>query len=59
LRFSGERALEIEAEFVQRFPNRSSGQENNRLAAEWIREELTRLGLTCTIDTTGSSKYFT
>lgn len=50
LRFSGERARAIEADFVQRFPNRSSGRENNRLAAEWLRNEFTRLGLICTMD---------
>ncbi len=50
LRFSGERALAIEAEFVQSFPNRSSGQPNNHLAAVWLRDEFSRMGLTCTID---------
>ena len=44
LRFSGERAFALQAEFVQRFPNRHSGQPNNRLAAEWLQGELTRLG---------------
>jgi hypothetical protein len=50
LRFSGERAFEIETGFVQRFPNRSSGQPNNKLAAEWLRAEFTRLGWECRLD---------
>ena len=50
LRFSGERALEIEAGFVQQFPNRSSGQPNNKLAAEWLMAEFTRLGWECRLD---------
>jgi len=50
LRFSGERALAIETDFVRRFPYRSSGQENNRLAVQWLQAEFTRLGLSCTMD---------
>ena len=50
LRFFGERALEIEADFVQRFPYRSSGQPNNHLVAEWLQTEFTRLGLNCAMD---------
>ncbi|MBI3962344.1 MAG: M28 family peptidase [Deinococcus sp.] len=50
LRFSGERALEIETEFVQRFPLRASGMPNNQLAAEWLRQEFTRLGWQCRLD---------
>ncbi len=50
LRFSGERALAIETDFVTRFTDRDSGQPNNRLAAEWLQAEFTRMGLTCMID---------
>lgn len=50
LRFSGERALEIEAEFVARFPDRDSGKPNNRLAAQWLAESLGGLGLDCSLD---------
>ncbi len=50
LRFSGERAFGVEAEFVTRFPNRHSGQPNNRLAAEWLRDEFTRIGWSCRMD---------
>lgn len=47
IRFSGERAMAIERDFVTRFPNRHSGQPNNRLAAEWVRGQLTSLGWNC------------
>lgn len=50
LRFSGQRAFEIEAGFVQQFPNRSSGQPNNKLAAEWLMAAFTRLGWDCRLD---------
>jgi hypothetical protein len=50
LLFSGERALEIETEFVTTFPNRDSGQPNNRLAAEWLVETVGGLGLDCALD---------
>ena len=50
LRFSGERALALGAEFVQSFPNRSSGMPNNKLATAWLRGEFTRLGWTCRVD---------
>src|SRR6185503_6388120 len=50
LQFSGERALEIETEFVTQFPGRHSGQPNNRLAAEWLFERFTDLGWDCTMD---------
>lgn len=50
LRFSGERALAIETEFVTQFPLRHSGQPNNRLAAEWLQAEFTRLGWACRMD---------
>lgn len=50
LRFSGERALAVETEFVTQFPLRDSGQPNNRLAAEWLLAEFTRLGWSCRFD---------
>ncbi|MCH7662729.1 MAG: M28 family peptidase [Chloroflexi bacterium] len=50
LEFSGERAFEIETEFVTAFPNRDSGQANNRLAIDWLRGEFESLGLNCSID---------
>jgi hypothetical protein len=50
LHFSGERSFEIETEFVTRFPDRVSGQPNNRLAAEWLLAEFTRLGWACQLD---------
>ena len=50
IRFSGERAFEIEGEFVSAFPNRDSGQPNNRKAIEWLQGEFESLGLACSID---------
>ncbi len=50
LRFSGQRALDIETTFVQRFPDRASGRPNNALAAGWLREQLAALDLTCRMD---------
>ncbi|HSF81759.1 MAG TPA: M28 family peptidase [Anaerolineales bacterium] len=50
LRFEGERALEIETEFVTSFPHRHSGQPNNRLAAEWFSNRLNSKGWECSLD---------
>ena len=50
LKFSGGRAFEIETEFVTRFPDRHSGQENNRLAAEWLLDRFTDSGWACSLD---------
>lgn len=50
VRFSGERAFEIENEFVTAFPNRNSGQTNNRLAIDWLQGEFEELGLICSVD---------
>ena len=47
LRFDGEQAFATETEFVTQFPNRDSGQPNNRLAAEWLHAQFSNLGLTC------------
>jgi hypothetical protein len=49
LQFNGEQAFATETEFVTQFPNRDSGQPNNRLAAEWLQAQFTELGLTCTM----------
>ncbi|MDH3942572.1 MAG: M28 family metallopeptidase [Anaerolineae bacterium] len=48
--FSGERAYAIEEDFVSLFPNRDSGQPNNRLAVEWLKENYESLELSCSID---------
>jgi len=48
LRFDGERAYAIESEFVGLFPNRSSGQPNNRLAA--LMAQFMNSGWSCQID---------
>jgi hypothetical protein len=50
MRFSGDLALQTEAEFVQTFPNRHSGQPNNHLAAEWLQQQFVDAGLKCSID---------
>lgn len=50
MRFSGQRALALETEFVTNFPSRQSGQPNNRLAAGWLLEQFTTMGYDCTID---------
>lgn len=50
LRFDGDRAYEIEVDFVGKFPNRSSGRPNNRLAAEWLKDQFSSYGWSCRID---------
>ncbi len=57
LRFDGERAYNIESQFVSQFPYRSSGQPNNRLAAEWLKEQFTSSGWSCQIDQWGVINY--
>jgi len=47
LKLNGEQTFVTETEFVTQFPNRDSGQPNNRLAAEWIQTQFTEMGLTC------------
>ncbi|MBK6326915.1 MAG: M28 family peptidase [Chloroflexi bacterium] len=47
LRFDGEQAFATETEFVTQFPDRDSGQPNNRLAAEWLQAQFTEMGMTC------------
>ncbi|MBP6468785.1 MAG: M28 family peptidase [Chloroflexi bacterium] len=49
LRFDGEQAFATETEFVSQFPNRDSGQPNNRLAAEWLQTQFTEMGMACTM----------
>ncbi len=49
LKFNGEQAFVSETEFVIQFPNRDSGQPNNRLAAEWLQAQFTDLDLVCTM----------
>jgi len=46
-RFSGARALADLAEFVRAFPNRHSGQPNNRLASTWLHQRFSEIGLQC------------
>lgn len=48
--FSGDYAFEIEKEYVSKFPNRHSGQENNQLAAEWFYDRLSNAGWDCRFD---------
>ena len=48
LQFDGDLAFATETEFVTQFPNRHSGQPNNRLAAEWLQSQFGEMGLTCT-----------
>jgi len=50
LRFDGQITYAIENQFVGQFPHRSSGQPNNRLAAEWLMEQFTSSGWSCQID---------
>ena len=50
LRLSGERVFDLESDFVTRFPNRHSGQPNNRLAAEWLLQQYSNLGWNCRLD---------
>jgi hypothetical protein len=50
LQFSGDEALQTESEFVLAFPNRHSGEQNNRLAAAWLLDSFAALGLDCHID---------
>jgi hypothetical protein len=50
LRFSGERAFEIEKEFVTTHINRVSGTEESRLATEWLYDQFTASGWSCNFD---------
>ena len=57
LRFSGDQALSMEADFVARFPDRDSGQPNNRRAADWLAERLNQAGLECRVDSWEFTNY--
>lgn len=50
IQFSGDKALDYVTNFVGRFPNRNSGEPNNKKAAEWLESEFNRLGLSTTTD---------
>jgi hypothetical protein len=50
LRFDGQRAYDLESEFVTAFPNRVSGSEKTRQAAAWLQEQFTSYGLSCQTD---------
>ena len=50
IRFSGERAFEIEEEFVTTHINRVSGTEESFLATEWLHEQLTASFWSCNFD---------
>ena len=46
IRFSGERAYEIEEEFVTTHTNRVSGSEESRQATTWLQDQFTAAGWT-------------
>ena len=50
IRFDGNRAFDIESEFVTQFTNRHSGTDQNRLATERLREQFTQYGWNCSFD---------
>lgn len=50
LRFSGDEAFALQADYVRRFPRRHSGTEQNRAAAEYLARRLSRSGLRCRLD---------
>ncbi len=50
LRFDGQRAYFLESDFVTRFTNRASGMPNSQLATEWLKQQFTSFGWTCSID---------
>ena len=50
IQFSGERAFEIEEEFVTTHINRVSGSEESLQATEWLHEQMTASGLNCEFD---------
>ena len=47
LKLDGEQVFATETEFVSQFPNRASGQPNNRLAAEWLQAQFAAMSMTC------------
>ncbi len=50
IRFSGERAYQIEEEFVTTHTNRVSGSEESRQATIWLQDQFTAAGWNCEID---------
>jgi hypothetical protein len=48
--FSGDRALELVTDFVQRFPDRASGMPNAAASAAWIEARFVEAGLACRVD---------
>jgi hypothetical protein len=50
LRFDGQRAYELENEFVTKFPYRASGMPNSKLAVDWLKDQFTSYGWDCQID---------
>jgi len=50
IRFDGNRAFDIESEFVTQFTNRHSGTDQNWLATERLREQFTQYGWNCSFD---------
>ncbi|NOR89896.1 MAG: M28 family peptidase [Anaerolineales bacterium] len=50
IRFDGNKAFDIESEFVTQFTNRHSGTDQNWLATEWLREQFTQYGWNCSFD---------
>ena len=50
IQFNGERAFDIESEFVTQFTNRHSGTDQNRFATEWLRDRFTQSGWSCSFD---------
>ena len=50
LRFDGQKALSHEEEFVTKFPYRSSGMPNSKLAVDWLNTQFSSYGWECQID---------
>lgn len=50
IRFSGERAFELEEDFVTNYTNRVSGTEESKRATEWLFEQLSASGWNCEFD---------
>jgi hypothetical protein len=55
--FSGERAYEIEEQFVTTYTGRVSGTEQSRKAAEWLQAEFSNRGWNCAVDTWDTVNY--
>ncbi len=57
IQFSGEVALDMETDFVKRFPNRSSGMPNNRRAVDWLFTKFRSMGMYCQTDSWNIINY--